>query len=192
MRLIVGLGNPGTDYAATRHNIGFRCVNLLARRHGIRFSIRRSKASIAIGEVEGRQVALAKPRTYMNNSGEGVRYLLERLSATPADLVAIYDDMDLPLGSIRVRAGGGAGGHRGMASIIQATGTQAIPRIRVGIGRPPEGMDPIDYVLSPFLPEEEALAKQATARAAEAAVLLLREGIEAAMQRFNARETAEG
>ncbi len=192
MRLIVGLGNPGTEYAATRHNIGFRCVNLLVRRHGIRFSIRRSKASIAIGEVEGRQVALAKPRTYMNNSGEGVCYLLERFSAAPADLVAIYDDMDLPLGSIRVRAGGGAGGHRGMASIIQATGTQAIPRIRVGIGRPPKGMDPVDYVLSPFLPEEEALAKQATARAAEAAVLLLREGIEAAMERFNARETPEG
>jgi len=192
MRLIVGLGNPGTEYAATRHNMGFRCVNLLARRHGIRFSIRRSKASIAIGEVEGQQVALAKPRTYMNNSGEGVRYLLGRLSAVPGDLVAIYDDMDLPLGSIRVRAGGSAGGHRGMASIIQAAGTQAIPRIRVGIGRPPEGMDPVDYVLSPFLPEEEALAKQATARAAEAAVLLLREGIEAAMERFNARETAEG
>jgi len=191
MKLIVGLGNPGRTYAATRHNVGFRCVNLFARRHGISFSIRRKAASIAVGEIEGQAAALARPRTYMNNSGEGVRYLVERFCAAPADLVIVYDDMDLPLGSVRVRARGGAAGHRGMASVIGALGTQEIPRIRVGIGKPPAGMDPIDYVLSPFTPEEEPTVREAVSRVAEVVSCLLQVGIEAAMGRFNSRQVAQ-
>ena len=191
MKLIVGLGNPGRKYAATRHNVGFRCVNSIARRHGISFSIRRRAASIAVGEIEGQEVALAKPRTYMNNSGEGVRYLVERFSASPGDLVIVYDDMDLPLGRVRVRARGGAAGHRGMASVIGALGTQEIPRVRVGIGKPPPEMDPIDYVLSPFASEEESLVKEAVSRVAEVVSCLLGDGIEAAMGRFNVRDVGE-
>lgn len=188
MKLIVGLGNPGRTYAATRHNVGFRCVNSIARKHGVPFSVRRRAASIAVGEIEGHQVVLAKPRTYMNNSGEGVRYLVERFCAAPADLTIVYDDMDLPLGIVRVRARGSAAGHRGMASLIAALGTQEIPRIRVGIGKPPQGMDPIDYVLSPFTPEEESVVREAVSRVAEAVSCLLQEGIDAAMGRFNSRQ----
>jgi PTH1 family peptidyl-tRNA hydrolase len=187
-RIIVGLGNPGSEYANTRHNVGFRCVNRIARDHDIRFSIKKRRAHTGVGEVEGQQVALVKPRTYMNNSGDGVRYLLERFSADPSDLVVIYDDMDLPVGSVRIRAGGGAGGHKGIGSIIQATGTQGIARIRVGIGRPQPGMDSIEHVLTPFLPEEEVRINDAMTHVAEAVAFLMREGVEAAMGRFNNRE----
>lgn len=190
-RTIVGLGNPGSEYALTRHNVGFRCVNLIARSHGLSFSMKKRQAHMAVGEVEGQRVALAKPRTYMNNSGEAVCYLLQRFSSEPSDLVIIYDDMDLPLGKVRIRAGGSAGGHKGMASIIQATSTQEIARIRVGIGKPPARMDPVEYVLSSFLPEEEASVNEAMSRVAEAVAFLLREGVEAAMGHFNNRETKE-
>ena len=187
-RIIVGLGNPGNEYANTRHNVGFRCVNRIARDHDIRFSIKKRRAHSGVGEVGGQQVALAKPRTYMNNSGDGVRYLLERFSAEPSDLVVIYDDMDLSVGKVRIRAGGSAGGHKGMASIIQTTGTHGIVRIRVGIGRPQRGLDSIEHVLTSFLPEEEARINDAISHVAEAVVLLLGEGVEAAMGRFNNRE----
>lgn len=187
-RIIVGLGNPGSEYANTRHNVGFRCVNRIARNHDIRFSIKKRKAHMAIGKVEGQQIALAKPRTYMNNSGDGVRYLLERFSAEPSGLVIIYDDMDLPVGNVRIRTGGSAGGHKGMESIIRATGTHGIVRIRVGIGRPQQGLDSIEHVLTSFLPEEEARINDAISHVSEAVVLLLGEGVEAAMDRFNNRE----
>ena len=187
-RIIVGLGNPGSEYANPRHNVGFRCVNRTARDHDISFSIKQRRAHIGIGEIGGQQVALAKPRTYMNNSGDGVRYLLERFSAKPSDLVIIYDDMDLPVGKVRIRAGGSAGGHRGMASIIGAAGTHGIVRIRIGIGHPQPGLDSIEHVLTSFLPEEEARINDAISRVAEAVVLLLGEGVEAAMDRFNNRE----
>lgn len=186
-RIIVGLGNPGSRYAETRHNVGFRCVNLLAWRYGIEFSTKKAQALIGVGGIEGQTVALAKPRTFMNNSGEGVLYLLQRFSASPDMLVVIYDDMDLPLGKVRIRASGSPGGHKGIGSIVRAVGTQDVPRIRVGIGRPPAGMDPVEYVLSPFLPEEEAIVDQAIAQAADGVALLLREGIEAAMGKVNNR-----
>jgi PTH1 family peptidyl-tRNA hydrolase len=187
LKIIVGLGNPGERYAATRHNIGFRCANLLAKRYSLEFSDKKGKALIAVGGMEGQRVALAKPRTFMNNSGEGVKYLLERFGATSADLIVIYDDMDLPLGAIRVRGGGSGGGHKGIGSIMQATGTQEVTRVRVGIGRPPEGTDSVEYVLSAFLPDEQAKVEQALAQAADAVALVLREGVEAAMGRYNTR-----
>jgi PTH1 family peptidyl-tRNA hydrolase len=187
-RIIVGLGNPGEDYAGTRHNIGFRCVNHFARRYGLEFAERKHQARMALGEAEGRSVVLAKPRTFMNNSGEAAAYLLQRFSAEPSDLVVVYDDMDLPVGAVRVRARGSAGGHKGIASIIKVLETPEVARIRVGIGRPLEDSDSIDHVLTRFTPDEEKAIEQAVLRVTEALSMLLREGTDAAMEVFNRHE----
>jgi PTH1 family peptidyl-tRNA hydrolase len=184
-RLVVGLGNPGPDYATSRHNVGFQCVRTLARRHGLSFSATRSRARIAEGAILGQPVVLARPQTYMNLSGQSVKGLAQWLHLAPADILVIYDDLDLPLGRVRLRPGGSAGGHRGVRSIIDALGTQDFPRLRVGIGRP-EGNDAVDYVLGDFTADERRLMAQAYERAAEAVECVLTEGLEAAMNRFNA------
>lgn len=185
MKLIVGLGNPGREYAATRHNVGFHCVDLLARRASIPFDERRKLAVLGTGRVAGQEVALAKPRTFMNNSGEAVKYLMARFRATPADLVVIYDDMDLPVGKVRVRPGGSAAGHKGILSITAALGTQEFPRVRIGIDRPMPGAGPVDYVLGQFVAAERAPVEEAVRRAADAVEVLLSDGLDAAMNRFN-------
>lgn len=183
-KLIVGLGNPGQAYAAHRHNMGFQCLDEFARRHRIAFIRRLRYALVGEGEVAGVAVTLAKPRTYMNLSGQAVASLLARRRLPRSDLIVIYDDLDLPLGQIRLRPRGGAGGHRGMQSIIQALGNQEFARIRVGIGRPPEG-DVMAYVLSNFSAAERPLAEEVRQRVAEALRCLLEEGLEPAMNRFN-------
>ncbi len=183
--VVVGLGNPGSQYADTRHNVGFWCVDYLARAYSIAFTRRQRLAQIGEGVIEGRQVALAKPRTYVNLSGQAVKYLLDRYGVTPQELLVIYDDMDLPPGKLRLRPRGSAGGHNGIKSIIEATGTQEFPRLRIGIGRPAEGQDWKDYVLGQMSPEERKLAEEAVARAAQAVVSVLTEGVAAAMNRFN-------
>ena len=189
MKLIVGLGNPGRKYSHSRHNVGFRCVDHMAREWGVRLAERRAKVVLGRGQVSDQPVVLAKCRTFMNQSGEGVAYLLSRFSATPGDLVIIYDDMDLPLGNIRIRTKGSAAGHNGIKSLISNLHTVEFARIRVGIGRPPEEVDGVDYVLGSFLPDESPLIEGAVAMVAGAAACMLTNGIGEAMNSFNrARE----
>lgn len=185
MRIIVGLGNPGPEYARTRHNIGWRCLDVAAERWRIPLKERRPVVVLGQGTAHGQEVVLGKPRTFMNRSGEGVRYLFARFGGTPAALVVIYDDMDLPLGRLRIRPKGSAGGHKGVASVIGELGTEEFVRVRVGIGRPPPLMDPVRYVLEPFTPEEEPVVAETANRVAEALDVLLAEGLEAAMNQFN-------
>ena len=140
MFLIVGLGNPGETYARHRHNVGFQCVKYLADRHGMRFLDKQHKARVASGTLAGQRVVLAKPFTFMNDSGQSVAALVRWHKIDPSrELLVIYDELDLPFGTLRMRPGGSAGGHNGMKSIIQQLGTQDFARLRVGIGRPPHG-----------------------------------------------------
>lgn len=185
MLLIVGLGNPGTRFRCTRHNVGFRCVDMIARKWGIRLSERRAKAVLGRGNHAGTDIVLAKPRTFMNNSGEGFEYLLTRFSAKPADLVVIYDEMELPIGRLRIRPSGSSGGHNGMRSIIAALKTQDFPRIRVGIGPPLPELDSIAHVLGRFSQEESTQIADSVKRVAEAVECLLEQDIDVAMNRFN-------
>ena len=188
MLLIVGLGNPGVRYRSSRHNVGFRCVDLLSRRWDIPTKDRRAKAVLGQGYYSGKQVVLAKPRTFMNNSGEGIAYLLTRFRALPQDLVIIYDEMELPLGRLRIRAKGSDGGHNGMRSIITALGTEDFPRVRVGIGPPSEGESSVPHVLGPFSGEEEVVVSKAVDRVLAAMERIIEEGIDAAMSQFNQQE----
>jgi len=189
VRLIVGLGNPGREYADSRHNIGFQCLTLFARRHGIPIIERRLRSRIGRGEVGGQSVILAKPHTYMNRSGEAVRALLRHFQLSAPDLLVIYDDLDLPVGKIRLRPRGSAGGHNGVKSIIACLGTEDFPRLRVGIA--PEAGDQDGYirtpgfVLSSFSPQERALITEVRQRVADAVYCVLAEGLEAAMNRYN-------
>jgi len=184
--LIVGLGNPGREYAAHRHNVGFQVVDALAHSHKLAFSGRRSLARVAQGEIGGQPVVLAKPQTFMNLSGKSVGRLSRTLNVPPERILVIYDDLDLSLGRLRLRADGSSGGHKGIRSIIDVLGTQAFPRLRVGIDRPPGRMDPVDYVLKPFDQDQKPFLAEAVARAVEAVECWLAEGIIAAMDRFNA------
>ena len=183
--VIVGLGNPGGEYAQTRHNVGFWCVDRLAEGYAIGFSRRHRSALVGDGVIEGRRVVLAKPRNYVNRSGEAIVYLLARFKVSPRHLVVVCDDMDLPLGKIRLRPRGSAGGHNGIRSIIDVTGTQEFARLRVGIGRPKEGASQVDYVLAGFPDDEQEAADQAVELAAQAVVSVLTDGVEIAMNRFN-------
>ena len=186
MKIIVGLGNPGDRYRGGRHNIGFRCVDSMARQWGIRISDRRAKAVLGRGHHQGQEVVLAKPRTFMNNSGEGVAYLLTRFGGGPADLIIIYDEMDLPVGKLRLRPEGSTAGHNGMRSIVSALNSTAFPRIRVGIGHPEtKGDRVISHVLTGFSKEEEPLMVDAVARVVQTVDCILEESIGVAMNRFN-------
>jgi len=192
MKLVVGLGNPGPEYARHRHNVGFQCLDLLADAYGLRFDRVKDKARRALGVIEGQRVVLLKPITFMNAVGPAVAAAARFYKVEPADLLVVYDDLDLPLGRIRVRADGGSGGHNGMKSVIEHLGTTAFPRVRVGIGRPPGRMDPVDYVLEPFTAEEEEIMKGARARAVEAIRCWLTMGIVEAMNMFNAATKENG
>jgi len=184
-KLIVGLGNPGPNHAFNRHNVGFQCLDRIAQAHGLEFTQRRFGASLAFGEILGVKVLLAKPLTYMNLSGKAVGPLVRWYKVPAEGLLVIYDDMDLALGSIRLRQRGGAGGHRGMLSIVDSLGTQDFPRLRVGIGRPPGKMDPVDYVLDDFAPGERTVIEEAYERAISTVGCWLTEGIVTAMDRYN-------
>ena len=184
-RIIVGLGNPGPRYAATRHNVGWRALDLLAAQMGVAVNERRPKAVLGVGYFAGGRVVLAKPRTYMNNSGEAVQYLLARFGGGAAGLLVIYDEMALPAGRIRLRAAGSDAGHNGIRSIIGAVGGTGFPRLRIGIGAPPPGTEARDYVLEPFGDDETDAISGAVERAAAAVRCVLEQGIDAAMNRFN-------
>lgn len=183
--LIVGLGNPGQKYATSRHNAGFRCVEHLARAHNLSLSRRQKEARVGLGTICERPVVLAQPWTLMNKSGHAVSALAGFYGVPPEKLLVVYDDLDLPPGTTRMRASGGSGGHRGMRSIIRELGRQDFPRLRIGIGRPPGRMDPADYVLQDFSAEEEPLLEEALAQAVAAIETWLREGVEVAMTRYN-------
>ena len=184
MKLIVGLGTPGATYARTRHNVGFRVLDRIAERNRLRFGERDYKSHVARGSIAGARCVLLKPQTYMNLSGEAVGRARRALRLEPAEILIVYDDLDLPLGRLRIRDAGGAGGHHGVESIIEAVGGKGFPRIRIGIGRP--AGDPVDYLTDePITPEEEPVLDAALERAAEAAEKWLSDGIAAAMNRFN-------
>jgi len=186
MWLIVGLGNPGEEYARTRHNIGFQCVNLVARRHGLDFDGKRAKARVAEGQIAGQRVALAKPFTYMNLVGQSIVGLCQWYKIQPAQqLLLIYDDLDLPFGVLRLRERGSAGTHNGMKSVIGQLGSQVFPRIRFGVGQGPPGRDAARYVLGRFTRDEETQLPPLQARVADAVEVILREGFTTAMNRYN-------
>jgi PTH1 family peptidyl-tRNA hydrolase len=191
MKLIVGLGNPGKTYTRNRHNIGFQCLNYFARLHSIPFDHRQCGAKAGIGKVRGEKLLLAEPRTFVNLSGKSLACLMHKHNILLSDLLVIYDDLDLPLGKIRLRQSGSSGGHKGMNSIISALGSEGFSRIRVGISRPQvEGQSLsedaiVSYVLSNFTLQEEAIIKPAIAKVAEAIDCFLTEGIKAAMNKFN-------
>ena len=183
--IVVGLGNPGPEYARTRHNAGFRCVDLLASRHGVTLSRRHRSSAVGEVEIEGRRVVLARPRTFVNRSGAAVSYLLTRYAASPQGLLVVYDEMELPLGRVRLRPRGGAGGHNGLKSVLGAVGSGEVPRLRVGIGRPPPGVDPVEYVLGEPSGEEESALSGAVELSVEIVRAVLADGIDAAMNRYN-------
>lgn len=191
MKVVVGLGNPGAKHARDRHNVGAMVVDRLAA--GCGSAIRRAMHRSYLGEVRlaGERVLLVKPQTYMNLSGNAVASIARYYRLDADAFVAVYDDMDLPVGRVRVRRAGGAAGHRGVASLMERLGDRGFARVRVGIGRPPAGADPADYVLSPFAPEEQALVEAAIARAADATESLIVDGPERAMNRFNGPDPAE-
>lgn len=181
MYVIVGLGNPGEKYARTHHNAGFDVVDILAQMHDIPLGKHRCKARVGEGVIAGERVALCQPQTFMNLSGESVVALCNWYKPQPQQLVVVYDDVDLPFGRLRVRAKGSAGTHNGMRSIIYLLGRDDFPRVRVGIGRPPEGWDLADYVLAGYrTPQERSAAFDAYVKAAEAVELILGEGVEKA------------
>lgn len=182
--IVLGLGNPGAEYAHTRHNIGFEVADILASRHRIRLNLHRDHAHCGLGMIGSTPVLLAKPMTYMNRSGESARALLQRYPLEASRLLVIVDDVALPLGRIRVRPSGSDGGHNGLASIIQLLNTQAFPRVRVGIGNPPPGQM-VEYVLSRFTPQERSIIEEALQRAADAVETAIAEGVQSAMNRFN-------
>lgn len=185
--LVVGLGNPGDEYAATRHNIGFRVANRMAKRMRAEFAKKAADARIAEAQLAGTRVAIAKPGTYMNDSGHSVRRLLQRYRLDPSRLIVVYDDVDLPLGKIRVRPSGGPGTHNGMRSVVAELGTESFPRVRCGIARAEgDGQDITDYVLTPFDADERAVADEMETQAAEAIEVLVRDGVQRAMEKFNA------
>jgi len=193
MKLIVGLGNPGRGHANNRHNIGFVCLNHFARMQSIRFDKKQCKARTGSGEVVSSKVVVAKPQTYMNRSGQSVSLLVDKFNVSPDNLLVIHDDLDLPLGKIRIRQGGSAGGHKGVGSIITELGSQNFIRIRVGIGRPNknEGFTEFNedeikaYVLSDFTSAEKQAIIQVIPTVSEAILCLLTEGLVAAMNRYN-------
>ncbi len=188
MKLIVGLGNPGQNYANNRHNIGFLCLNHFARKQGIRFDRKQCQARIGMGEVGSSKIVVAKPQTFMNTSGQPVSRLIEKFNINLDDLIIIHDDLDLPLGKIRIRCGGSSGGHKGVDSIIDLLGSQDFLRLRVGIGRPvaeTSEADIVAYVLSDFTPDEKQIITQVIPRVSEAIFCLLTEGLTLAMNKYN-------
>ena len=193
MKLIVGLGNPGRGHANNRHNVGFVCLNHFARMQNIRFDKKQGKARTGSGEVSDSEVLLAKPQTYMNLSGQSVSLLVDKFNVSPDNLLVIHDDLDLPLGKIRIRQDGSSGGHKGVGSIITELGSQNFIRIRVGIGRPVKNEsftelsedEIINYVLSDFTPDEKQTITQVIPMVSEAILCLLTEGLAATMNRYN-------
>ncbi len=189
--LIAGLGNPGPEYRFTRHNLGFRVADLVSERLSIPLNRTCFQGVSGSGIVRGRRVTILKPLTYMNQSGRSVRLALEHAGESPTDLLVIHDDIDLAFGRIRIRLKGSSGGHRGVQSIIDSLGTDQFARLKLGVGRPPEGVDPVDFVLAPFDAAEEEAVGAMVAAAAAAVEDIVDLGYEAAMQRHSGFQRLE-
>lgn len=185
MKIVMGLGNPGRRYERTRHNLGFLVVDRIAKAEGIRVANEDCQSLTGKWHNQGETVLMAKPQTFMNNSGEAAGCLLRRFRLSSADLVVVYDDLDLPFGRLRIRQRGSAAGHRGLRSILQHVADDGMVRVRVGIGRPPPGVDPTDHVLKPFAPEELDELDGLVATACEAVRGILSKGPKWAMENFN-------
>ena len=186
MYIIVGLGNPGKQYAHTRHNVGFDTIDILADKYNISVDIKKHKALCGKGMIGGQKVVLAKPQTFMNLSGESIRELVDFYKIDPEEeLIVIYDDISLEPGQLRVRPKGSAGGHNGIKNIIAHLGTQVFKRVKVGVGEKPKGYDLADYVLGRFSKEDRILMEDAFGRAAEAAVCMMNDSMEHAMNHYN-------
>lgn len=184
VKLIVGLGNPGLRYANTRHNVGFKVITQLAKLHQIKVGGSLGPAIYGQGQIGGQRVLLLQPTTFMNRSGAAVAYAMRQRQLELADILVVYDDLDLPLGKIRLRAAGSAGGHRGIRSIITTLGSQEINRLRVGIGRP-DALEVVDYVLEPFTKNELPTLEEVVARSCDAIEAWLDQGLEQAASRYN-------
>lgn len=186
MYLIAGLGNPTPKYEKTRHNMGFDCVDILAEKYKIALKKSRFRALVGKGEIGGKQVLLVKPLTFMNLSGEAVRKIANYYKIdTKKELVVIYDDTDLAIGAIRLKAKGSAGSHNGMKSIVENLGSEQFCRVRVGIGKRAENADMVDFVLGRFAPADRKEIDKALERAAESVVDIISNGIDCAMNDFN-------
>lgn len=183
--LLVGLGNPGREYRGNRHNVGFMAIDRLCEAFGIKIGKVQSKALIGSGLWEGRKIIVAKPQTYMNLSGEAIGSLLRYYKVPFNQLIVAHDDLDLPVGTLRLRPGGGSAGQKGVASTIEKVGTQQFPRLRIGIGRPPGQMDAAAYVLQDFSKADQELLLPTLDRAVEAMKVFILQGLEAAMNQFN-------
>jgi PTH1 family peptidyl-tRNA hydrolase len=189
VKVIVGLGNPGSRYQWTRHNIGFLVVDRLANNHQIFISTKRFQTLYGTGWIDSHKVVLVKPMTFMNRSGESVRKAVNFFQADMGDLIVIHDDLDLPFGRLRFKRRGGDGGHQGVRSIIETLGGNNFLRLKVGIGRPPKGMEPADYVLDSFDESQRSNLDGIVARAAEALMVMLLEGVERAMDLYQKKVT---
>lgn len=185
MRIIIGLGNPGKEYEKTRHNVGFMAIDKLASELGI--ELRKSKFQALYGEgtVNGEKVVLVKPITYMNLSGQSIRQVLDWYKPSDHEWTVVYDDMDLPVGTVRLRVKGGAGGHNGIKSAISTTGTQDFLRVRIGVGRPHQGITVVDHVLTSFRKEEWPLVEEAIEKSSAALKTFINEDFQTAMNRYN-------
>ena len=200
MQLIVGLGNPGPKYLHTRHNVGFMIADAVAQRARLRLSTaakgakwmawlkRQDLAEAGQGTYQGRAFTLIKPLTFMNRSGEAVAHYARALNVEAQDILVIFDDISLPVGAIRLRKKGGSGGHNGVQSIIDHLGANEFPRLRFGVGNDFERGEQVDYVLSPFAPEEQETVQAAIDQAADAVLASIREGIDIAMNQYNRRD----
>ena len=186
MKLIVGLGNPGRKYAATRHNVGFAAMEVLAGRLGAGSPRTKFQGQLVETSVAGRRVLLLCPHTYMNRSGRSVLEARGFFKIDHADILIVCDDFNLPLGRLRCRAKGSSGGQKGLQDIVRCLGTEQLPRLRIGIGPPPPGWDVADYVLSKFRSDEQDIIRQVVDRAADAALDWVREGVQFCMNRYNA------
>lgn len=183
--LVVGLGNPGKEYAQTRHNVGFMIINAVSEQTGISLSRVKYKTIVGNGRYNGVKIILAKPQTYMNLSGQAVSALAKFYKVPTEHILVIHDDMDIDLGTLRIRPNGGAGGQKGVKSIIEKLGTPEFARIRFGIGRPPGRMDPKAYVLEKFLPREKEEFEFTLIRARDAVLTFVSEGLDKAMNKYN-------
>lgn len=185
--MVVGLGNPGPEYETSRHNVGFRVVETLAGRVGMALNRCRYRSFFMRGSLHGVQVLLVKPLTFMNDSGFAVSRWQQALRLEPSRIIVVHDDLDLPTSQLRIRVGGGHGGHRGVRSVLEAMGSADFLRVKVGIGRPLEGQDTVKHVLGPFEEGEGDAIQVVVERAADAVEVLLQESLEAAMNRYNVR-----
>ena len=188
MKLIVGLGNPGPEYAATRHNIGFMAADTLAERNGITLKRKGHQGLYGVGRVAGIEATVLLPQTYMNRSGTSVASAIQSLGVEPGDLGVVHDEIDLDFGSLRIKVGGGHGGHNGLRSIAGALGKTEYNRLRLGVGRPPAGGDVSRYVLSCFNAAERAQLQEYLEKAADALELLVQKGPQEAMNLYNNRD----